>query len=48
MKAEIEKSIKSLTEKSVTAGTSHEAMQYAQAALNLVHALEILSIQRIE
>ena len=39
----IKTAIVSLATKSASAATSHEAMQYAQAALNLSQALAILS-----
>lgn len=39
MKEELEAAIKALAKKSADATTSHEAMQYAQAALNATNAL---------
>lgn len=37
MKTEVETAIKALAEKSRAAPSAHEAMQFAQAALNLAH-----------
>ena len=42
MKDAIETAIQALVAKSTTAFTAHEAMQYAQAAQNLAHALETI------
>jgi hypothetical protein len=42
MREAIEKAVKKLTEKSADAALPHEAMNYAQAALNLAHAFETL------
>lgn len=39
MKKELEKAIKNLTEKAVTAKIPVDAMQYTQAALNAVQSL---------
>ena len=42
MKTEIEKAIKTLTEKIVDETTSIEALQYTQAILNISNALRVL------
>ncbi len=41
MKTAIESAIKALAKKAENAKTSHEAMQFAQAALNLAHNVEL-------
>lgn len=41
--SETEKAIKVLAGKSGGAVTSHEAMQFAQAALNLAHTQQVLA-----
>lgn len=43
MQTEIETAIKTLAEKSKEAKQPHEAMQFAQAALNLAHAAETVA-----
>jgi len=42
MKKKLEKAVEALTKKSEEAETAHEAMQFAQAVLNLTHALRTL------
>ena len=43
METAIENAIKELAKKAETAKASHEAMQFAQAALNLAHTAETLA-----
>lgn len=43
MKTEIETAIKVLAEKAKEAKQPHEAMQFAQAALNLAHTAETVA-----
>ena len=42
MKTEIESAIKILAQKAKTATAPHEAMQFAQAALNLAHTQQVM------
>lgn len=41
METAIENAIKALAEKAENAKASHEAMQFAQAALNLAHTAQV-------
>ena len=43
MQTEIETAIKALAEKAKDAKQPHEAMQFAQAALNLAHTVGIIA-----
>ena len=43
MQTEIETAIKTLAEKATEAKQPHEAMQFAQAALNLAHTAEVVA-----
>lgn len=47
MEKTLENNVETLADRAAGAETSHEAMQYAQAALNVAHALQVLTtIQR--
>ena len=48
MKTELETAIKALAAKAENAAQPHEAMQFAQAALNLAHTDATLEVTRRE